>query len=85
MENDDDAPDPDVLAAIADALEALSDTQPALILEITEAIRAPGRGPKKFANVEAVARKAAAAVTPTDPLAAETLFTIAELLALARD
>jgi hypothetical protein len=38
-----------------------------------------------IANVEAAARNAATAVMPTDPEAAETLFTIAELLALARD
>ena len=84
MESD-DAPDPEILAAIAEALDALNQTQPALILEITEAIRAPGRGRKKFASVEAAARKAATAVFPTDPEAAETLFTIAELLALVRD
>ena len=81
----DDAPDPDIIAAITDAVEALNETQPDLIVEITEAIRAPGRGRKKFANVEAAARKAGAAVIATDPDAAETLFTIAELLALARD
>ena len=79
------APDPEILAAIAEALEALNQTQPALILEITAALRGPGRGRKKFASVEAAARKAAAAVMPTDPSAAETLFTIAELLALARN
>jgi hypothetical protein len=84
MESD-DTPDPEILAAIADALDALNQTQSALILEITEAIRAPGRGRKKFASVEAAARKAATAVMPTDPEAAETLFTLAELLALARD
>jgi hypothetical protein len=38
-----------------------------------------------MANVEAAARKAARAVLPTDPEAAETLFTVAELVALARD
>jgi hypothetical protein len=84
MEND-DAPDPKILAAIADALDALNQSQPALILEITEAIRAPGRGRKQFASVEAAARRAATAVFLTDPEAAETLFSIAELLALARD
>jgi hypothetical protein len=57
----------------------------ALILEITAAIQAPGRGRKKIASVEAAARKAASAVMPTDPEAARTLFTLAELLALARD
>jgi hypothetical protein len=84
MESD-DAPNPEVLAAIADALDALNETQPDLILEITEAIQAPGRGRKRFASVEAAARKAATAVMPTDPAAAETLFTIAELLALVRE
>jgi hypothetical protein len=81
----DDVPDPEILAAITEALEALNQTQPALILEITEAIHARGGGRKKMANVEAAARKAATAVMPTDPAAAETLFTIAELIALARD
>jgi len=81
----DDAPDPEILAAIADARDALNQTQPALILEITAAIHARGGGRKKFAKVEAAARKAATAVMPTGPDAAETLFTIAELLALARD
>jgi hypothetical protein len=84
MESD-QAPDPEVLAAIAETLEALNQKQPAFILEITAAIHAPGRGRKKIANVEAAARKAAAAVMPTDPDAARTLFTLAELLALARD
>jgi hypothetical protein len=84
MESD-DAPDPEILGAIAEALEALNQTQPALILEITAAIHAPGGGRKKMANVEAAARKAAAAVMPTDPDAARTLFTLAELIALARD
>jgi hypothetical protein len=37
-----------------------------------------------MAIVEAAARKAATAVMPTDPDAAKTLFTIAELVALAR-
>jgi hypothetical protein len=68
-----------------DALEALNQTQPALILEITAAIHAPGRGRGKMANVEAAARKAAAAVIRNDPDAARTLFTLAELLALAQD
>jgi hypothetical protein len=84
MESD-DAPNPGILAAIADALEALNQTQPALVLEITAAIHAPGHGRKKIASVEAAARKAAAAVMPTDPNAARTLFTLAELLALAQD
>jgi hypothetical protein len=48
----DDKPDPQILAVIA---EALNRSQPALILEIIEAIRAPGRGRKKFASVEAAA------------------------------
>jgi hypothetical protein len=81
----DEAPDPEILAAILEALEALNQTQPALVLEITAAIHAPGRSRKRIANVEAAARKAAAAVMPTDPNAARTLFTLAELLALARD
>jgi hypothetical protein len=81
----DEAPDPEILAGVAEALKALNQTQPTLILEITAAIRSPARGCKKFASVEAAASKAAAAVMPTDPDAAETLFTIAELLALARD
>lgn len=85
MKSDDDAPDPKILAAIAEALEALNQTQPALILEITSAIHARGGGRKKMANVEAAARKAATAVMPKDPDAARTLLTIAELLALARD
>ena len=55
-------PDPAILAAIADALEALNETAPALILEITAAIQAPGRGRKKIAGVEAAARKAATAI-----------------------
>jgi hypothetical protein len=84
VESDDD-PDPEILAAITEALEALNQTRPALILEITEAIHARGGGRKKMANVEAAARKAAAAVMPTDPDAARTLFTLAELIALARD
>jgi hypothetical protein len=84
MESD-EAPDPEILAAIAEALEALNQTQPALILEITAAIHARSRGRKKMANVEAAARKAATAVMPTDPDAARTLFTIAELIALARN
>jgi hypothetical protein len=84
VESDDD-PDPEILAAITDALESLNATQPALILEITRAIHAAGRGRKKMANVEAAARKAATAVMPTDPEAAKTLFTLAELIALARD
>jgi hypothetical protein len=84
MESD-EALDPEILAAIAEALEALNETDSALILEITEAIQAPGRGRKKLANVEAAARKAAASVMPTDPDAAHTLFTFAELLALAGD
>jgi hypothetical protein len=83
MESD-GAPDPEILAAVTEALEALNQTQPALILEITSAIHARGGGRKKIANVEAAARKAAAAVTRTDPDAARTLFTLAELLALAR-
>ena len=84
MESD-DTPDPDIIAAIADALEVLNETDPALISEITEAIHGPGRGHKKMANVEAAARKAATAVIASDPEVAETLLTIAELLALARD
>jgi hypothetical protein len=83
MESD-NAPEPEILAAIAQALEALNETQPALIIEITEAIRSRGGGRKKFAKVEAAARKAAKAVMPIDPEAAETLFTIAELLGLVR-
>jgi hypothetical protein len=85
MESDDEAADPAILAAIADALESLNQTHPALILEITAAIHGAGRGRKKMANVEAAARKAATAVIASDPGAAETLFTIAELLALTRD
>lgn len=73
------------LQPLLKALEAFNETDPALILEITDAIRAPGRGRKKFAKVEAAARKAATAVIGANPEAAETLFTIAELLALARD
>jgi hypothetical protein len=73
MESD-EAPDPEILAAITEALQALKQTQSALILEIVAAIQAPGRGRKKIASVEAAARKAA-----------ETLFTLAELLVLARD
>ena len=84
MESD-DAPDPEVLAAIAEALNALNQTQPSLIFEITEAIHARGGGRKKMANVEAAARKAATAVITADPEAAETLLTLAELLALARE
>jgi hypothetical protein len=80
-----DAPDPEILAAITAAFEALNQTQPALILEITAAIHAPGSGRKKMANVEAAARKAGAAVLPTDPDAARTLFTLAELVALAHE
>jgi len=80
-----DAPDPEILAAIYEALDALNQTQPALILEIVAAIHAPGRGRKKIANVEAATRKAATVFMPTDPDAARTLFTLAELLALARD
>jgi hypothetical protein len=72
-------------AAIAYALEALNQTQPTLILEITAAIQVPGRGRKKIASVEAAAREAATAVMPTDPEAARVLFTLAELLALARE
>jgi hypothetical protein len=56
-----------------------------LILEITAAIHSRGSGRKKFARVEAAARRAGTAVIGTNPDAAETLFTIAELLALARD
>jgi hypothetical protein len=81
----DDAPKPEILAAIAETLEVLNQTQPALILEIIAAIHAPSRGRKKFANVQAATRKAANAVMPTDAGAARTLFTVAELLALARD
>jgi hypothetical protein len=84
MESD-EAPDPEILAAIAEALEALNKTEQALILEITAAIQAPGHGRKKLASVEAAARKAAAAVMPIDPDAARTLFTLAELLALVRE
>ena len=79
------APDPEVLAAIAEALEALNQTHPALILEITAAIHARSGGRKEIASVEAAASKAATAVMPTDPDAARTLFTLAELLALARN
>jgi hypothetical protein len=61
MESD-EAPDPEILAAIAEALEALNETDPDLILEITEAIQEPGHGRKKLANVEAAARKAGTAV-----------------------
>ena len=82
---DSDAPDPEILAANAEAFEALNQTRPALILEVTAAIRAPGRGRRKIASVEAAARKAATAVMPTDADAARTLFTIAVLLALARE
>ena len=84
MESDDDTPNPEVLAAITEALEALNSTQPSLILEITAAIHAPGRGRKRIANVEAAARKAAAAVMTSDPEAARTLSTLAELVALRR-
>jgi hypothetical protein len=48
----DDDPNPEILAAIAEALEALNQTQPVLVLEITNAIRARGRGRKKIASVE---------------------------------
>ena len=80
----DDASDPEILAAITDALEALNQTQPALIIEMLAAIHAPGRRRKKMANVAIAARKAAGAVMQTDPEAARTLFTLAELIALTR-
>ena len=63
MESD-DAPQPEILAAIAEALEALNQTQPALILEIITTIHAPSRGRKNFVNVQAAARNAATAVRP---------------------
>jgi hypothetical protein len=78
-------PIPMPLTAIAEALAPLNETQPALILEITTAIQAPSHGRKKIASVEAAARKVATAALPADPDAADTLFTIAELLAPARD
>jgi hypothetical protein len=80
-----DDPDPEILAAIAEALEALNQAQPEMILEIVAAIHAPGGRRKKMANVEAAASKAGAAVLPSDPDAARTLFTLAELVALARE
>jgi hypothetical protein len=40
-------PDPEILAAITTALDALNQVQPAIILEITAAIQAPGGGRKK--------------------------------------
>jgi hypothetical protein len=44
----DEVPDPEILAAIAEALEALNESHPALILEITAAIHAPwGAGARK--------------------------------------
>jgi hypothetical protein len=64
----DEAPNPEKSSQpLPRRLEALNQTQPALILEITAPIHGPGRGRKKFASVEAAARNAATAVLPTDP------------------
>ena len=73
--------DPEIIAAIRDALAALQDSHPDVLVKVAAAVRAAKGRNFKLPELEAAFREAAATVVPSDKSAAETLFTMAELLA----
>ena len=83
--NDDDCDEAEVLAAIHEALNALSETNPLALAALSKAIKAAGRGGlSRIQSLEASIGDAAASLV-TERDAAETLFGLAEVLAYARE
>ena len=84
--NDDDCDEAEVLAAIHEALNALSETNPLALAALSKAIKAAGRGGlSRIQSLEASIGDAAASLAVTERDAAETLFGLAEVLAYARE
>ena len=79
MQDDDEVPDP--IEILREAFTTLDGKHPELVAKIAQAMQSSRGQDSQLPAVEAAFREAAVSLVPVDKDAAETLFTIAEVLA----
>ena len=79
MQDDDEVPDP--IEVLREAFITLDGKHPELVAKIADAMQASRGKDSQLPAVEVAFREAAVSLVPVDKDAAETLFTIAEVLA----